>query len=391
MRHPIVMKSTSYVKMAHEHVIGEDVYKKLTQIMSTQMSIPVSRRYNALYDEKDLHRSLMELSVNNSYAESGMKRLIEESGGTRVPAGYWLRDTVEAVDPVKMISMLEDTLRSTLGQIMKHHVLDMPVMAAIDKHGIPRYDAGTDGGLLTRSKHERGTSMYETYITLQSVEEGRRAQIACKRVNIFSEDANEITALLDESKVNGIEISLLLMDREFFSCAVIERLRHLHQRFLIPCKLTVGIKEALREYSEGSRHSTSNYNMGSGENMACFTLVILPRANAESDELEEKYIPFATNMSIGEILWNVSRLPKEYRMRWGIETGYNGVEQFRARTTSRNHSLRTLYFYYALILSNAWLLANLDLVKKFTMPFRVIIHIQLLKGIFHKLYITGRG
>ena len=42
------------------------------------------------------------------------------------------------------------------------------------------------------------------------------------------------------------------------------------------------------------------------------------------------------------------------------------MERFRARTTSRNHTLRLLYFYYALILYNAWLLANLVLAKRFS-------------------------
>ena len=71
-------------------------------------------------------------------------------------------------------------------------------------------------------------------------------------------------------------------------------------------------------------------------------------------------------MPIVKILWNIHKLLKDYRLRWGIESGYVGVEQFRARTTSRNHSLRLLYFYYALILYNAWLLANLTLAKRFS-------------------------
>jgi IS4 transposase len=50
------------------------------------------------------------------------------------------------------------------------------------------------------------------------------------------------------------------------------------------------------------------------------------------------------------VMWNVRRLPDDYRRRWGIETGYAGVEGLRARTTSKSHSLRLLYFYYALIL-----------------------------------------
>ena len=54
----------------------------------------------------------------------------------------------------------------------------------------------------------------------------------------------------------------------------------------------------------------------------------------------------------------------------------------------RNHSLRILYFYYALILYNAWLLANLEIAKKFTIKFGIItINMPLLSGIFHALFI----
>jgi IS4 transposase len=42
------------------------------------------------------------------------------------------------------------------------------------------------------------------------------------------------------------------------------------------------------------------------------------------------------------------------------------VEGLRARTTSKSHALRLLYFYYALILYNAWLLSNLIIAKRFS-------------------------
>lgn len=127
--------------------------------------------------------------------------------------------------------------------------------------------------------------------------------------------------------------------------------------------------------------------MGPEEERATFTIVILPKQNAKSNLLKDKYIAFATNLPEHKVLWNISIIPEEYRKRWGIETGYKGVEQFRARTTSRNRSLRTFYFYYALIVYNAWLLANIELTRKFATKFRVNISMQFLKGVFHTLYI----
>lgn len=70
-------------------------------------------------------------------------------------------------------------------------------------------------------------------------------------------------------------------------------------------------------------------------------------------------------------------------MRWGLETGYSNVEQFRARTTSRNNFLRLLYFFYAMVLYNAWLLANLTLARSICKYLKdPIISISVLKAVF---------
>ena len=79
------MITNSSLRMAHEYIVSKEAYEKTTQIMLGKVSIPTSDRYNAKYDGKDLHLSLISLSINNSFAESGMERLAVESSG-RVPS-----------------------------------------------------------------------------------------------------------------------------------------------------------------------------------------------------------------------------------------------------------------------------------------------------------------
>ncbi len=141
------------------------------------------------------------------------------------------------------------------------------------------------------------------------------------------------------------------MDRGFFSSKTINMLKKLDQIYLMPATMNEG-----------------------DEDLSCtFTLVILPKVGkceGEDDDNNDptsKYVVFATNIPLRDILWNIKRLPKDYRLRWGLESGYIDVEDLRARTTSKNHSLRLLYFYYALILYNAWLLANLILARRFNL------------------------
>jgi hypothetical protein len=362
------MHSNSLLRRAHEYGASKEAYEKATQMMCTQVSIPVSERYNALYGERDLHRALMALSISNGYAESGMKAL-EMEAGVRVPSGSWVRDrVVEGVESEeKMRAMLDGALDATLQQLRSFRVFTGPVTAAIDTHDLPRYDKDLDGGFLRRGKPDRGTTKHEVYATLHCVEEGRRAQIACEPFSFFDEKKEVVQELLTKARLEEVELSLLLLDRGFFSCSVIDVLKKNGQTFLMPCIVNKGVKKAIIEYAEGKRGRISRYEMGPKEDRVSFTLVILPKAGAQDEtDPSKRYIPFATSMRWKRIVWNVKRLPKDYRSRWGIETGYVGVERLRARTTSRNHSLRLLYFYYSLMLYNVWLLANLILAKRFS-------------------------
>lgn len=384
------MNSNTAVMLAHKYAASKDAFVKLHQIMSTTLSIPCSHRYNARYDERDLHNALISLSLGNTYAESGMKRLTIESASMDVPSGSWVRDTIGNVPEHEVKEKASSAIQSTLEQARKYGIFKTPVTAAIDKHKVPRYDQRLEP-FLTRGKHDRGTTVFETYITLQSADDGRRAQIACEHAGFFAENPDLVEKLVKGARDKGVRLRLVLLDREFFSTPVITRLNRLQQTFIMPCKKTAGIKKAILEYASGNRQYVSRYTMKSSIEKVSFTLVILPKTGSGNEgNVCDRYLVFATNISRGRILLNVHRLPEEYRKRWGIETGYVGLEQFRPRTTSKNHALRLMYFYYPLLMYNAWLLANLILADRMAAVLtKPIIHIQLMKGVFHMLVVKS--
>jgi hypothetical protein len=287
---------------------------------------------------------------------------------------------------------VERALDSTLSELRRFGIFNEPVVCAMDKHQIPRYDEGMEP-FLTRGQEKAGTMKFETYATLQCVEEGRRAQIGCTHVGVLDDNADVIVGLLERARLREVEVSLLLLDREFFSASVISRLNKLGQRFLMPCKLTPGIKAAIIGHAQGRRKRISAYALVPSEKRETgpFNLIILPKKGCEneSDPLQ-RYVAFATNIPRRFVTWNVKRLPDDYRRRWGIETGYSGVKGFRARTTGRNHSLRLLYFYYALILYNAWLLANLIMARAFSKILSgPIIQMHMLKTTIHTIMLAS--
>jgi len=385
----------SVLRMAHEYAASREAFERLTQIMCTEVSIPVSDRYNALYGEEDLHHSLTLLSTENRYAESGMKRLAIEASSARVPSGSWVRDAVSRLSEEDTANKSESALGSTLRELKRFGVFNEPVVCAMDKHQIPRYDEGMEP-FLVRGQQKAGTMKFETYATLQCVEEGRRAQVACAHVGILDDNADVIAGLLGQARLHEVEVSLLLLDREFFSASCMARLEKGGQRYLMPCKLTRRTKDAIRECAQGKRRRVSRCTITSTEGReGAYNIVILPRKGCEKEEDPlKRYVAFATNIPRRFAMWNVRRLPDDYRRRWGIETGYAGVEGFRARTTSKNHALRLLYFYYALILYNAWLLANLIMARRFSKILGgPIIQVQALKAAIHAIVVAsfGRG
>ncbi len=383
------------MKLAYEVDALKETFEKVVEIMRSEVPIPTSKSRNSTLDEMDLHRSLIELSISNGYAESLSESFAvnEPLLSGKVPSGSWIRKTIRKIDEKEMELKLREALNSTVKQLASYKIFSAPIIAGVDTQKIRRYDPNADGGFLRRGKPERGTTTFEENMTLQCVEAGRRAQISCEHFALFDEKSEVLRKLVLNSKALQIEIALLLMDRGFFDCKTINMLNRLHQLFLTPCIKNSGIKRALMEYAEGKRGSISEYTMGSGDDPCKFTLVILPKAGSENEKDPlKKYIAFATNIPKGDILRNISKLPKDYRMRWGLETGYIGVGQLRARTTSKNHSIRMLYFYYALILYNAWLLANLILASRFNVFHLInepIIRLQLLKDVFHAIIVES--
>ncbi|MDG7039214.1 MAG: hypothetical protein JRN37_08730 [Nitrososphaerota archaeon] len=107
--------------------------------MSTIVSIPTSNRYNALYGGSKLQAALIELAISAGYPELGMEKLAAESGG-RVPSGSWLRKGIVRVPEARMEAVLDAGLQFTMDELKKCGLFNMPVMVAVDKHKVARYD-----------------------------------------------------------------------------------------------------------------------------------------------------------------------------------------------------------------------------------------------------------
>ncbi len=380
--------NNSNVDFAHIKNSTCVTFENITKIMCTTLQFSCSQKNNAKYNSDDIHHFIMSCCLGNSYSESTAKKLKIRTQCV-VPSGSWVRKQIVKISQDKMTIALSDGIDQTISHLKKLGMLKNPVTVAIDKHFICRYDK-TDSAYLVKSKPKNGTATFEGYGSIQSVDKSCRVQIGAVPIKKGDSKAIIVRKLLSDCLRNNITTEQVLLDREFFSTAVIHELKQNNCKFIIPARKTPGIKKAIIQYVNGDRELISEYIIrDSSGHVESFTLVILPNPNVTKPNLTDQYVVFATNIARQKISHNIWQIPEEYRRRWGIETGYACVEKFRPRTCSINPSVRFLYFFYPLILFNAWIIANCMLRKDCSISHtNPIITIEILKCIFEIIIVN---
>ena len=119
----------------------------------------------------------------------------------------------------------------------------------------------------------------------------------------------------------------------------------------MPCRNTSNVVAALRDFAQGKRMKIPINVIESNLGSVAYTMMITERKNAKnSDAPEKKYIGFTTNHPTIKI--------EDYVKRWGIETGYGKIEEYRAKTRISNMESRMLCLYYSRGLYNEWIIVR---------------------------------
>ena len=101
----------------------------------------------------------------------------------------------------------------------------------------------------------------------------------------------------------------------------------------------------LQEFAQVKRGKISGNVIENNWNSAAYSMMITDRKNAkDSDTSEKRYIGFATNYPVIKT--------EVYAKRGRIETGYDKIEECRAKTRITDMKSRMLCFYYSLALYN---------------------------------------
>ncbi len=324
------------------------MFKRFCAALSV-LGLPFSNSKNAQYGLIEAAAIIAAMCENNRYFRGAAAYLQNEM---RCPQADWLLRLIKTIDPDSMSErcnkMLSRSLKSALKFVEIYNI--GPVAIAIDKHLIPRYGKPADmKHNTTRGKSECGTCTFETYMTVDIVAWFTRFNLACCKVDRGHFDDEFVRKIVQKCLKIGISVRMFLMDREFYSAAVMRTMRELGQNFIMPAIKNKSIKKSIREHEKGKRGAVSEYAMKSQDGRKfTFNLVMVYK------EKEKDYFAFTTNTMYSDPASMLERITEECKKRWGIEAAYRCLVQMRPHATNKNASVRIMLFCIVMIMFSLW-------------------------------------
>lgn len=229
---------------------------------------------------------------------------------------------------------------------------------ALDLHEIP-YHGQAKGKQVVGRKPKAGTSKFFAYATVCLVERGHRYTLGYVWVRKGDSMVTVLEQLLACVRHSGVPIKHLLLDRGFFSVAVMAWLQAANVPFLMPVafrgrrprrgRRSTGLRAFLRQRAGWYRYT----HRGQGQTVTTSLCVAYKSyRHHRTGQRRHKKLVYAA--------WKVRGTPVEireaYRKRFGIEASYRQLGQARIRTSTRDPLLRLFFVGVALLLRNLWAL-----------------------------------
>jgi hypothetical protein len=239
-------------------------------------------------------------------------------------------------------------------------LLRRPQQVAIDLVLIPYHGLPFDTELeIYRSQAKSGTSHFHAYATAYVNYRGQRFTLALTAVERGEKLQEVLKRLFRRLAALGVQTRMVLLDRGFWSVAVIRYLRRANKPFLMPVVLRGrGADHAdgpsgTRVFAARKRSGWARYAVKAADGAVARVSICVHCRNYAGQwgrhgrqTLVYAYWGFEAT--------NTRWLRETYRKRFAIETSYRQMHQGRARTCTRNPLVRLLLVGVALVLRNVW-------------------------------------
>src|SRR4051812_27086321 len=231
---------------------------------------------------------------------------------------------------------------------------------AIDLTLIPYHGrAFRDPEEIYRGQAKSGTSHFHAYATAYVLRKGRRYTVALTGVKKGESLKEVVQRLLRQAACVGVRPRLLLLDRGFYSVAVVRYLQAARYPFLMPV-VCHGRSPKQRGGPTGSyvfrtwkKSGWSTYTLADAKKRTATVSICVKCRNYRGERKRHGRQPLIY------AYWGYQPPAPQavfttYRLRFGIESSYRQLHEGRIRTTTRRPAVRLLYVGIALVLRNLW-------------------------------------
>jgi hypothetical protein len=299
----------------------------------------------------------------------------------KVPSDQSIYDALDATlpDRIELQRRLNLALRDSVPRSVRKG--KRPAKLAIDLDLLPYYGkADPDDDMVYKGQEKAGTHYHHGYATVYLVRKGRRFTLGVLAVRHDTPWDVIVKTLLTLARKVIPRIELVLLDRGFYSVAVIRYLQRARYPFIMPV-IARGRKRDDPRGPGGTnaffcwrKSGWGRYELSErrGEGKAHFDVAVKVRRKVRkrpgSKRKNSRVLVYACWGVKGHgVKWvdetyqrrRINWVRQTYRKRYGIETSYRQTNQARAWTTSTKPVRRLLLVGLALLLRNLWAMLHL--------------------------------
>ena len=275
-----------------------------------------------------------------------------------VPSDQAVRDALAALcpDPVPLEQRVNRLFAAQIPKSLRKRVQRVAIdLTLVPYHGQP-HQQPTE---IYRGQAKGGTTHFHAYATAYIVRRGQRFTVALIRVEHGTPMVEVLKRLLHLARQAGIRPRLLLLDRGFYSVAVIRYLYQARYPFVMPVVRRGRSTDDPRGpsgtqvFAEIKRSGWHTYTLTNADKQTATVRICVHCRNWQGRRGRHGRQPLVYacwGIGIRSTHW----IYQTYRLRFGIETSYRQLNEARIKTTTRAPALRLLFVAIALILRNAW-------------------------------------
>jgi len=344
MSQPIKRRNQKDVDIVDTEVLTDEMLLSITT--STLAEYLTLTPEDATQSEDALH-ILTYASVEQISLEEACHQLED------VPSPNTVRSQLnESV--LKEIETLEENINAAIVSQWPKRMTKKAHKVAIDLvlipyHGLPEEEEDE----IRRGKAKRGTTHFHCYAMAYVIKRNKRITLAMTYVRGNDTLVEILERLLSRLGALKIRSRSLLLDKEFYTVAVIRYLKTKVSSFIIPV-VHRGRSGGSRKLLVGNKSYKTTYTMTSPtEGEETFDVwVVVKYTKGKYGRRGREYFAYAVYQPKCEL----HQVYEEYRLRFGIESTYRLMNRVRARTNSRRPIYRLLLVGIAFVLQNIWVM-----------------------------------